>query len=296
MKKEIKSTDSTKGMELKNGKYLGWDLAVEEYFNSKKSLESISIKYGINNGNLRNYIIRKGLKPKGKLDRHINPEKRVKAVKMYNKGMLVKDIAKEFGVCRETISIWVREAGVETKTRAERLGITQNLRDKAIKMYTDKGMNCCDISKVIGVSNRSVLKWVDKVKRSRSEIMCKVISEKGSVNIKAKKGFVDTRFGRIYFNSSYERDRINQLEVDNNVSYFGRCTDIIKYRLEDKIRHYNPDFLVIYNGGKKVVEEVKPFVMINKLNNRIKMASAKEFYKDKGIVYKVVTERIIYEK
>lgn len=284
------------GKQYKPERYAGWDEAVEEYFSSKKSLSTIGRERNVNSYNLRNYIIRKGLKLKTRGDRHINLDDRKEALKMYNDGVKMSIIADRFNVCTKTVNSWVKFMGQKPLRFEERIGITQEKRNEAIRLYTQELLNCCQIAKILKVSNRSVLDWVKEVKRTHSQIMAKVVMDNGSVNVKSLKGVLNTKFGNIYYNSSYERDRIKQLELDESVLFVNRCMDLISYELEGKTRLYNPDLYVQYVCGKKCVEEIKPFAMINKLNNRIKISSAKSFYKESDIIYKVVTEKIIYGK
>jgi hypothetical protein len=107
----------------------------------------------------------------------------------------------------------------------------------------------------------------------------------------------DSRFGRISYDSSYERDRIIQLEKDENIFMVSRCRDMIPYvDLFGKLRNYNPDLRIDFFDSSVVVEEIKPFCMIPKINNPIKAKAANSFYENKEIDFRIVTEKEIYGK
>jgi hypothetical protein len=167
------------------------------------------------------------------------------------------------------------------------------MKERAREMYIKEQLNCCEISKKIGVSSASILNWVKDVKRSKSEIATIKIIKNGCINW-GRKGNIDTVFGNIHYDSGYERDRIKQLTQDENVSFLGRCRDRVKYEDEGKTKCYAPDFYIEYKDGRKIVEEVKPFTYIKKFNNLIKFKSAKNFYKEKQIIFRVATETAIY--
>jgi hypothetical protein len=267
-----------------------------EYFNSKESLDLVASRCGMTGGNLRCHIIKCGLKCRANGDHKYNQNNVDKLCELYLKGAKTKDLAVMFNISTRTVIDWLKTKGVKTLKQYELLGITDEIKNEARRLYLDEKLNCLQISKVINVSARSILSWVKDVRRSQSEIMSLVVAKNGSVNVKAKKGVLKTRFGDIYFNSSYEESRILQLEANKKVSMVCRCEDLIEYELDGKIKRYNPDLFVIYRSGKEVVEEIKPFVMINKINNRLKIDSAKKYYKSLGIKYKVITEIILYDK
>jgi transposase len=270
--------------------------AIIEYFNCNKSLNEVAKNYNMNGGSLRYNIIRFGLKPRSNSEHKVDKKRVEELCDLYLKGYTNKQLSLIFQISKKTVTEWLKSQNIKPLRLNEKLGITKELKQKAYKLYTEEKLNCCQISKILNVSSRSILDWVKDVKRSQSEIMSKVVFDNGSVNVKSKKGVLNTRFGDIYFNSSYERDRIIQLEKDQNIFDLRRCDDFIEYEINGKTRRYNPDIKITYIQGKEVVEEIKPFCMINKLNNRIKITNAKSFYKKKDIIYKVITEKIIYGK
>ena len=122
---------------------------------------------------------------------------------------------------------------------------------------------------------------------------CDLYIQGGRTKELAKKYNVDRRTIMDWLiRSEIKPKKFNENE---NISFFGRCKDRIKYKIEDDIiKGYIPDFYIEYKDGRKIVEEVKPFVFIKKFNNLIKFKSAKEFYKNKNIIFRVTTESAIY--
>jgi hypothetical protein len=165
------------------------------------------------------------------------------------------------------------------------------MKEKARAMYSDGNMNCVDISKELNVSCRSVLDWVKDIKRTKSETSV-LMAIQGRKKTRGKHGYIQTRFGEIRHDSSYERDRILQLCNDDKVESISRCDFFIKY----DHRNYNPDFLIKYKCGCTCVEEVKPLFMVNDATNLLKFKSATKFLSEKKILFKIVTEKEIYGK
>ena len=273
--------------------------AVNEYFNTKKPFSEIGKEYGVSGGSIREWVIKMGLKPKRRREtQSYSFEFKSECLKLYNTNLSVNEIKNRFGVSRRTVLSWVKELGGNTKTFQERIGITQKMKERGIKLYVEDGLNASEVSRIIGVSNNTIRYWVKKqsVLKTHSEIMAKLVSVHGSINSRGNKGTIETRFGLLRFDSWYERDRIKQLVNDIEVVNLARCQDLIPYEFNGVKRNYNPDFFIEYVNGKKVVEEIKPNRFVNKFNNREKFSAAKILYKEKGIKYKVILENIIYGK
>jgi hypothetical protein len=127
--------------------------------------------------------------------------------------------------------------------------------------------------------------------------------------------------------SEYEIARFLELEVDPNVLTYSRDIDPVTYNDGVKNRKYFPDIKVTYTDGRVEIEEVKPFFIISKgemldqlrrenasmeeireilnvsdsmfniiSNTQLKMNTAKEFYENQGITYKIMTENEINTK
>jgi transposase len=267
------------------------DLAISEYLSCNKSLIDVAKKYGYSGGWLNKHLKSRGIDRRGNSEWKINKGNELFACDDYANGLFVKDIAKKYGVSRKTITEWLKRNKVNTLTYSQRLGVTDEMKALARDLYINKKMNCVDISKIIKVSHRSILDWVKDVKRSKSEINCQ-LSLDGKKKTRGKRGLVNTIFGIIRHDSSYERDRIIQLCEDKNVEMLSRCNYFIKY--ENK--NYNPDFLVKYKCGCICIEEVKPLYMVNDPINKLKFKSAKDFCIQHNLLFKVITEKEIYGK
>ena len=266
--------------------------AINDYINSRLSVSVVAGKYGFSGGWLLKKLKANGINPRGRSDWKIDTEKELLACQYYKDNMPVKEIAEKFSISRRTVTEWVKKNGIRPLNFNERLGVTAEIKQMAIKLYVDEKLNCCEISKIIGFSNRSILDWVKDVKRSSSEISA-ISSFKGKKNGYGKKGWLETRFGKIRYDSSYERDRILMLEKDSNVISLQRCPHLIKYTDTNR---YNPDFLVGYNDDTFVVEEVKPYQMVMFEKNISKFNAANLFFKSLGINFIVVTQKEIYGK
>jgi len=91
---------------------------------------------------------------------------------------------------------------------------------------------------------------------------------------------------KVYYDSSWERRRMKELDYDNSVIKWTRCKDKIKWFDDNnKSHYYNPDFLIEYKNGDIVVEEIKGY---RDRRAELKIAAAKEFYKDADECYRVI--------
>lgn len=265
--------------------------AVNGYLTSKLSLDAVSEKFRMNRGILRHWIIQFGYKPRKNADWKYNQSNVDECCDLYLKGSRTKELAKKYNVDRRTIMDWLIRQGITPKKFNETLGVTPEMKQRARDLYINDNLNCSDIEKIIGVSSRSIFDWIKDVKRSQSEIAAIKIAKKGSINSRGKKGKVQTKFGKIYFDSAYERDRLIQLNSVEEITSIQRCKDRLKYQGSS---NYVPDFFIEYKDGRMVVEEVKPFSMIEKGKNPLKFKHAREFYSDKNIVFRIATEVDIY--
>jgi hypothetical protein len=90
-----------------------------------------------------------------------------------------------------------------------------------------------------------------------------------------------------HYDSSYELTRMKQLDTISS-NWTKKHGIRIPYKDKiGKIHHYIPDFLV----NNKIIEEVKPKSMLNINNNDLKISSAKNFCKQNGYEFRVITEK-----
>lgn len=90
--------------------------------------------------------------------------------------------------------------------------------------------------------------------------------------------------------STYEYARLQQLENDDDVLWFGRCADRIPYTLNNKTHHYTPDIVVERRSSGTSVEEIKPSELVGRQENQAKAMAATEFYRHLGVSYRIVTQ------
>jgi hypothetical protein len=130
----------------------------------------------------------------------------------------------------------------------------------------------------------------------------------GIYTIKNKEQYVGTKFP--VFRSSWELSLMEHLDGHEKVK--GWCTECvaIPYYFNGKPKRYFPDFLVVWNDGRKQVIEIKPYretkpprKSIKKarktllyeqytyLMNQAKWSAAEEFCKKRNFEFKVLTEK-----
>ena len=98
---------------------------------------------------------------------------------------------------------------------------------------------------------------------------------------KHKHGHINTKFGVLWYRSSYELKFIKMAESDNKI--WSLVSE--PFRIEmDNGKNYIPDFLV----NEKELVEVKPQRML--LYNKYKMQQAKTFCRKNNYEFRIITE------
>ena len=101
-------------------------------------------------------------------------------------------------------------------------------------------------------------KW-KKLCDDRSKMVSKAILEDRlipfSYNIK---GYVSSIWGKLFYQSSYERRFIEICEKNINIKQVIRCNFCIYYYVDKKRHRYHPDFIIIYKNDSKEIVEIKP--------------------------------------
>ena len=119
--------------------------------------------------------------------------------------------------------------------------------------------------------------------------------------------FPDLVHDRIIYRSSYEKKFIYWCENNPNVKYWGsECMSIPYVLATDKTVHtYFPDYAVEMIDGEKWIVEIKPYSQTQKpmnenswlwdayTRNMSKWIAAKRFCEDRGLKFKILTERTI---
>lgn len=95
----------------------------------------------------------------------------------------------------------------------------------------------------------------------------------------------------IKWEGTLERDYVSILEWQQDVIEYWEQPIKIKYHLNGKMRYYTPDFLVIRNSGKSLVE-VKPRYRLEDPNTLLQIKVGIDFCLKKDMHFKVVSDEI----
>ncbi len=130
--------------------------------------------------------------------------------------------------------------------------------------------------------------------------------EQGAIHPSScKKVFESQRGKPIIYRSSLEKKFILWCESNRKIKHWGsECIQIPYFNPIDNRTHiYNPDFVLEYIDGRKVIVEIKPYSQTQKPNinneyairqyntNILKWRAAKEFVKGKEAEFVIITER-----
>ena len=143
------------------------------------------------------------------------------------------------------------------------------------------------------VREKQKLIWSDLEKRRLvSEFVSRLRAEG---KLKSKKGVLNTRFGSISFDSSWEAGLVEILEKDDRVVWVEREFDLIEYEF-GSIRHFVPDFRIWLQNGEFIVVEIKNNWLLLQPKEQAKVSAAFGSFMDKFMVvdnnYKEVLDRI----
>lgn len=137
---------------------------------------------------------------------------------------------------------------------------------------------------------------------------------KPSKKSRYKQGYIDPRTCKklikgnniIIYRSSYEFKFITWLENCDKVKSWGSECICIPYLFVDGTTHkYYPDYFLEMVDGTKIVVEIKPYNQTQKpinencwafkeyTKNKCKWSAAVEFCKNKGYIFKILTEKTI---
>ena len=173
-------------------------------------------------------------------------------------------------------------------------GISLDMQRHLVDRYKN-GESCPDIAASSGLSVSGVWSAVKRAGalRSHSEAMALRMAKypsmaehrglQGAFHSEKNGGWLPT-------GSRYEFIRMSQLEEDPNVVSFARSTDRIPYEFDGMRRHYIPDLEIETADGSRVVEEIKPAVMVADPKVNAKIIAARAYYAEKGKLFRVVTE------
>lgn len=89
----------------------------------------------------------------------ISSDRKEKAIKLYNSGMSVKEIAKELGITERPVYVYL-DGLLNKYSNSERLKISSVRKEEAIKLY-NSGMKIDDIVKELGISKRQIYFYIN---------------------------------------------------------------------------------------------------------------------------------------
>lgn len=112
-------------------------------------------------------------------------------------------------------------------------------------------------------------------------------------------GTLKTKYGNLKFDSSYELCFLLWTEKQIDIKYIDRVNFWIPYLLNEKIKHYQPDFIITKYDNSKILIEIKssksPFY--NKNIVSLKENAALSYIKENNInEYKLINEDHILSK
>ena len=246
---------------------------------SEKKVYEVLNKYGI----VRN------------LNKKIDNETKDKIVECFNSGQKVSEIQENFNIKGDsTIYKILKENGIKIE-RVVHNKIDDSVRNKIINEYIN-GLNICELHEKYGYGTTTIARWVRNagVMRSLSDAFT-LSANKGRKHFQGTNlpWYSDKNKKWFIADSIWEAVRMKQLDEDDTVLSWEKSSERIPYKdLNDISHYYVPDFKIFYNN-KIVIEEIKPFNLLNTEINTIKFEVAKQFYSKQNIDYKIVTENEI---
>lgn len=101
----------------------------------------------------------------------------------------------------------------------------------------------------------------------------------------------------IKYDSSWELEAYQILELLSDVKSYDRCQFYINYNINNSLHKYIPDIFAEYKTGKKKIIEIKPLYATKSEKNQAKFLAAYEYCKnEKGITFHVWTEDELFLK
>ena len=172
----------------------------------------------------------------------------------------------------------------------------QDVRDEAVSLYRDEKLPKREVANRLGIPSAVVQSAVEaaNASRSRSQAAALASLKKGGHPAFTSTLWQSSKAGRWeWARSSYEIVRMSQLDSDPNVTRWTRVVEPVPY---GDGKNYLPDFLVEYQDGRKIVEEVKPAGLLTDEDVKAKAEAASEYFGVQGIGYKIITEQDIGEQ
>jgi hypothetical protein len=152
--------------------------------------------------------------------------------------------------------------------------------------------------KRIGKKNPGAQAWHDGLtkegREARAENLSIKITERFMENgwkvrgfVKGKQGFLETRFGRLRYDSSWEEKMLLVLSKDKNVVSVERDYPVV-YVLDDHRRRFLIDFRVEFKKGNPVLLEVKCPYFLDTRQTKAKVRAARRYASANGMRFVLV--------
>jgi Mor family transcriptional regulator len=229
------------------------------------------------------------------LNKKIDNETKSKIYNDYVNQTPIKEIQLKYNIKGNgTVYKILYEKGVKIERKAHNK-IPDDIKNKIVEEYIS-GLNICELHEKYHYGTTTIARWVKNANVTRNFSDAFTLSaNKGRKHFKGTNlPWYSTKSDKWYVaDSLWEAVRMQQLDNDTSVINWEKNTERILYTDDNNEKHYYiPDFKIFYDN-KIVVEEIKPSNLVNDKINQIKFEVAKQFYKEKNIKYKIVTENEI---
>jgi hypothetical protein len=160
---------------------------------------------------------------------------------------------------------------------------TEETKKKLSKIKKEQGLWKGENNPAYGGQTNEVREKMSKTRAERIQ----------SGEIKLSKGetvFFKKADKEVFARSSWEKKYMEYIDKDPNIISAIFEPFILPYTYDRK-RNYIPDFLLVFSDGSKKLVEVKPSCFLEAKINKCKFEAAKEYCKQKNIIFEVWTEK-----
>lgn len=215
-------------------------------------------------------------------------------IDLYNKLGSPHKVAKRLNSTIATVRSHLERDNIKIKTTSEILSgegnsfYGQKHSDEIVKYCTDIGSlygkkfwdDNPSYVQVVREKQKEI--WSDIQKRSEQSKRISELRRDGKCN--SYSGEIQTRFGTIKYDSSYEHKLIEVLDRNNGVKFVERDFCLIEYEHDGSIKNFIPDFRVWLTNGDFIIVEVKSKWLQTKDSELYKINAAFGVLADKFIV------------
>lgn len=99
----------------------------------------------------------------------------------------------------------------------------------------------------------------------------------------------------VKYRSSWEKTLMENLDKNNSILSYLHEPMAIQFKFKNKDKNYIPDFLIYSTKNIKLIE-LKPKKFLKTEENQAKFKAAREFCKERGIIFEIWTEKDYVEK